>query len=400
MKSFSLSLFLKKQSNQFYTSIFLRFLAIGMILIFEPIYLYSYFNQSLPLTLIFFALIHGIFSFLAVFGARIMSKIGFDWAMLISHFFFLAYYIFLVFINFSFLLVPLAIIMKAFGMAFFWPSYHINFTRFAKEDHRGTEVSKKNIAFALPNILGPAIGGVILFNFNYPFLFVFVLIILLISAIPLFMTKEKNEIYSDGYREAWKRIFKKKNIKSTIAFSCESFEAGINNYLWPLFMSILSISYVSMGGIVSFSFFISMLFILYMGKISNTSKKIKALNIGSLLTSLSWIIKFFVATPFSAFLAHSFYKICRTSANIPFQTFFYEKASIRGSEADEFIVSREIIVNFVRFLSLSLLALIFLVIPQMNIAFIIAAISCLGFIFISKSSKIKKNSLMLLSEGE
>jgi hypothetical protein len=56
MKSFSLSHFLKKQSNQFYISIFLRSFAVGMILIFEPIYLYSYFNQSLPLTLIFLLL--------------------------------------------------------------------------------------------------------------------------------------------------------------------------------------------------------------------------------------------------------------------------------------------------------------------------------------------------------
>ena len=400
MKSFSLSHFLKKQSNQFYISIFLRSFAVGMILIFEPIYLYSYFNQSLPLTLIFFALVHGIYALLVVFGAKIMSKIGFDWAILTSHFFFLAYYVILVFVNSSFLLVPLAIIMKALGMTFFWPSYHINFTRLSKKDHPGTEVSKKNIAVILPTILGPVIGGIILFNFNYSFLFASVLIVLLISAIPLFMTKEKNEVYSDEYKKAWGRIFKKRNIKSTIAFSCDSIEAGINNYLWPLFMSVLSISYVSMGGIVSFSFFISMLFILYMGKISNTSKKIKALNIGSLLTSLSWIIKFFVVTPFSAFLAHSFYKICRTSVSIPFQTFFYGKATIRGPEADEFIIYREIIINVVKFLSLSLLALIFLIIPQINIAFIIAAVSCLGFVFIGQPSKTKKNNLMFLLDEE
>jgi len=390
MKSFSLNHFLKKQSNQFYISIFLRSLAIGMILIFEPIYLYSYFNQSLPLTLIFFAFIHGIYAFLAVLGAKVMSKIGFDWAMLISSFFFLAYYIFLAFINFSFLFIFLAIIMKALAMALFWPSYHINFTRFSKKDHRGTEVSKKNIAVVLPSILGPTIGGIILFNFNYPFLFASVLIVLLISAIPLFMTKEKNEVYNDGYREAWGRIFKKRNLKSTIAFSCTSIEEGVNAYLWPLFMSILSISYLSMGGIVSFSFFISMLFMLYMGKISNTSKKVKALNIGSLLTSLSWIIKFFVVTPFSAFLAHIFYRVCKTSVSIPFQTFFYGKAARRGPGADEFLIYREIIINLIRFLSLSILALIFLIIPQINIAFIIAALSCLGFVFIGKSSKIKK----------
>ena len=386
-----LSHFLKKEANQFFLSISIRSLAFGMILIFEPIYLYYYFDKSLPLTLLFFGLIHGLYGILSVFGGKIMSKIGFDWAMLISHFFFFGYYFLLSFINFSVFFVPLAIIVKPIAMALFWPSYHTNFTRFSKRDQRGVEVGKKNIAVLIPAILGPILGGLILANFGYPILFSSLLVVLLISAIPLFFHREKLEVYTDVYQKAWQRIFKKENRKSSLAFASSSIEAGINAYLWPLFMAVLAISYISMGGIISFSIFVSVLFTLYMGRISDTINRAKLLNIGALLTSISWVIKYFAVTPFSAFLAQAFYRLCRASADIPFQTFFYEKAALKGSEADEFIISREIIVNISRFFALIFLAGIFLIFPEINLAFILAAVISFGFVFLGKPPKLQIN---------
>ena len=82
---------LEREENQFLLSISIRSFAMGMVLIFEPIYIYLHFGESLSLTLIFFALIHGIYGILTVIGGKIMAKIGYDWSMLISHFFFLGY---------------------------------------------------------------------------------------------------------------------------------------------------------------------------------------------------------------------------------------------------------------------------------------------------------------------
>jgi uncharacterized membrane protein len=111
--------------------------------------------------------------------------------------------------------------------------------------------------------------------------------------------------------------------------------------------------------------------------------------LGSLLTFLAWIIKYFVRTPFDAFLAQAFYRICRTSASIPFQTFFYEKADLKKSLADEFIIYREIILNMAKFFFLVILAGIFFFTPKANLAFILAAVISLGFMFLGKPPKIK-----------
>ena len=385
---------LKTEASQFFTSIAIRNLALGMILIFEPIYLYLYFGKSLSLTVLFFAAVFGLYGLLVVFGARIMAKTGLRKSMLISHFFFFSYYLCLFFFNQFFLLTVLAIILKAIGMVLFWPAFHIDFALFSKKENRGRQVGKLSIAGSIPIIISPILGGWILTMFGYPGLFTTVLIVLFASAIPLFLSKKKRVIYTDSFIEAWQRVFKKENRQISLAFISSALEGAINCYLWPLFMFILAIGYAQMGGITTFALGAATLFTLYMGRISGTIiNRIWFLNIGSFLTSVAWIIKYFVITPFDAFLAQTLYRICRTSASIPFQTIFYEKASLRGAEADEFIVYRETLLNISRCFFFIILAGVFFIFPKVNIAFIIAAIISLGFMLLGIPPKFKLKEL-------
>lgn len=360
-----------------------------MVLIFEPIYLYLYFGKSLSLTLLFFGIIHGLYGVLAVYGGKIMAKIGLKHSMLFSNFFFFGYYICLFFLYQSFVLILFAIILKVFGMTLFWPAFHTDFARFSEKDHRGMEVGKMNIAILAPVIISPIIGGWVLTVFNYPVLFTLVMLVLLASAIPLFLSKEVHEIYTDSYEKAWSRIFKKENSNTSLAFAFNGMEVAINFYLWPLFMAILAIQYSVMGLITSLSLMFSAIFILYMGKITDTVNRSRLLNIGSFLTSAAWIIKFFAVTPFSVFLSHTLYRICRSAAGIPFQTIFYEKAALKGAEADEFIIYREIILNISRFFLFLFLAGLFFFVPKVNLAFILAAIFSLGFMLLGRPHKFR-----------
>ena len=77
----------------------------------------------------------------------------------------------------------------------------------------------------------------------------------------------------------------------------------------------------------------------------------------------------------------------RVTAAIPFLTIFYERASLKGAEADEFIVYREILLNVSRCFFFIALAGIFFFIPKINIAFIFAAIFSLGFMFLGVPPK-------------
>jgi len=382
---------LKREATQFFTSIAIRYLALGMVLIFEPIYLYIYFDKSLSLTILFFAAIHGLYGLLAVFGGKIMAKIGPKHNMLFSNFFFFGYYLCLFFLYQSFLLISLAIILKVVGMTLFWPAFHTDFCRFSEKSYQGTAVGRLNLVCLAPTVVSPIIGGWILVLFGYSVLFTVVLVVLFASAIPLFLSKETHVAYTDSYLAAWGRIFKKKNRKVSLAIIANSMEWGVNGYLWPIFMSILAIGYGTMGGITAFSIAMSGLFALYIGKLSNRLiNRVRFLNVGSILTSVSWLTKIFVTTPFTAFLAQALYRVCRTTANIPFQTFLYKKASLKGAEMDEFLVYRAILFNISKSFFFMLLAILFFFIPQINLAFILAAIISLGFMFLGVPPKIFK----------
>ncbi|MDA1337691.1 MAG: MFS transporter [bacterium] len=380
---------LKRDVTKFYIAMSIRNLALGMVVLFEPIYLYLYFDKSLPSVLIFFALIYGAYGLLAPLGGRIMAKIGTTTSILVSLLLYFTYFLCLFLFPVSFWFVPLSIIVIVLGLLLFWPAFHTDFARFSSKQSRGGDVGKLNVMRLLPMIVSPILGGWVLVLFGYPTLFAMVLMVLLASIVPLLYSKETHEVYSDSYKGAWKRAWKKENIATSIAFATNGLEIIVAAVFWPLFLFSLAISFESMGAMASFALIISSLFMLYIGKIADTKERPWLLNIGALWTGISWIIKYFIATTFDAFLAHALYRLSRSAAAVPFQTFFYEKASVKDAEADEFIVNREIIVNVARFVFLMLAALVFWLFPSLPIngIFFGAAILSLGFMFAGKIPK-------------
>ena len=378
--------FLKKESDRFFASMAIRGFGFGMITIFVPIYIYQYFN-SLPLCFLFFAGIYGLYGALSPFGGLVMMKFGVKKSILISIPLFWGFFVCLLLFNIFWAFIPISIILYSLGMVFFWPAYHVNFSRVSETAKLGKEVGKLNFITAAPGILAPIVGGVILTVFGYSTLFVAVLCVLFSSAIPLFFSKEFRPIYSDSYLNAYKRIFKKENRYYTLAFIANGIETVINLNLWPLFLITMAIGYLAIGGITTVALGVSLLFTLYMGRITDRMDRKKLLAIGSVLTSGAWIGKFFVVNPASAFIAQSFYKLSRTAAAIPYQTILYEKAKNKGQEIDEFIVYRNIVITSSRAIFFVILAGITFIIPGIRFTFILAAVLSFGFIFISKTGK-------------
>jgi MFS family permease len=396
----SLHYFLKRESTQFFLSIAIRYLAMGMVGIFEPIYLYIHFNNSIAYVLFFWSAYSGIFALGCVFGGKIMAKLGLKRTMLLSHFFYFAYFICLFFIEAGFWIIGLAVFIRSIGAILFWPAFHTDFIRFTKGEKRARHVSKMSVVSLVAGIISPIIGGLILAGLGYMTLFTVVLVTLLASSFPLFLSKERFEIYTDDYKKAWQRILK--NRDTTFALFSLGVEAGTDFIIWPLFIFILGINYEVMGGISTVSFLIAALFALYMGRITSKRNKAKLLNIGSILLSIAWLLKILVRNTISAFLGQNFYRICKTYALIPFRTTLYDKAAAKKAEADEFIIYREMAIHISRFFYFFVLGLLFLFflnkgIEELNMlraTFILAMIGALGFSFLSKPRPFSFNKII------
>ena len=311
-----------------------------------------------------------------------MTKIGLKHCMMLSHPFIWGYYLCLLFFDKSIIFIVLAIVLCSLGAILYWPAFHTDFARFSEKKQLGKEVGKLNFVLTFPGILAPTIGGAIVATVGYPALFIAVLVVLFSSAIPLFLSKEVHQIYTDSYLKAFQRIRKPENKYHNLAFAANGMEGMINTYLWPLFLAILAIGYFTIGNITTIALLISLLFTLYIGRITDRRSKTELLAIGSTLTSLSWLGKFFVINPLSAFLAQSFYQLSRTAAAIPFQAVWYDKAEKKGPDIDEFIVYRNIVRSLSSCFLFIILAGIFFIFPKINIAFIIAAVLSLCLMFL------------------
>ncbi|MCP6726843.1 MAG: MFS transporter [Patescibacteria group bacterium] len=379
--------FVKRDVDKFFIAVAIRNLAMGMVLVFEAVYIFLFFNQTIAPVFFFFAALYLLYGLFVVMGAKVISKIGPTRSILVSYFLYFIFYISLFLFSQSFFFVPLAVVAGAAGMALYWPSFHIDFVRFSSTSHRGKEVGKVNVAALLPMVASPFIGGWIITTLGYPALFVAVLITLLASAIPLMYTKETHEMYTDSYRKVFGKIFSRERWRASLAFSSVALEIAINLTIWPLFMFMAAITFSQIGGITSFSLLISALFILYIGKLSDTKDRSWLLNIGAIWTSIAWVMKYFVQTPFDAFLAQTVYKTSRAAVGIPFFTFFYEKAGSLKEQADEFIVYREVINGGAKFIFFALLGVLFLVVPSfpLGVIFFVAAIAVLCFMFLQNS---------------
>lgn len=383
--------FANRDADKFYISIAIRNLALGMVVIFEAAYLYEFFGRLLAPTMLYIALLFALYAALVVQGGGIMARIGTHRSVLVSHFFYLAYYVCLFLFPVSFLFVPLALLIGAIGMSLFWPAFHTDFVRFSAGAAKGKEVGKANAARFFPVIISPFVGGWILGAYGYPVLFIVVLVVLLASIIPLLSAARTHEVYTGSYSKIWKKIFTKEGWREHIAFASEGLEFSINSYLWPLFMFLLAIGFSQMGGVVSFALLASALFMLYIGRLSDTAERSWLLNIGAVWTAISWILKTFVTTPFDALLAHTLYRVSRSSESIPFQTFLYEKAAAKEAEADEFMVKRQVLIGAVSALFFGMLAALFFVVPSfpLNATFVGAAILSLGAMFLGSPPKIR-----------
>jgi len=382
--------FLQRDVTKLYISIAIRNFALGMVGVFEAIYVYMYFKESVPAILFYYGVMFGLYGLLVPFGGKIIEKIGAKKSILASYVFYIGYYASLFFLDIHASIVVLAIMAGAVGMVLFWPAFHTDFIRFSSKKNRGKESGRVNVAMLVPVILAPALGGVIISSFGFSVLFLVVGVVLFASATPLFSSKEHIETYTDSYAAAWRRVFKKQNWNTSIGLFSQGVEFGIHIYAWPLFLFTMAIGFFQIGGISSFALIAATFFMLYAGKLSDTEDRSWLLTVGSFWTAIAWILKYFVTTPFSALLAHSTYRVSRASARIPFWTFFYEKAADKGEDADEFVIYHEIVVNIGRGAVFIVLAGIFFVFPDLplKVIFLFAAFLALGFSFVGNPPKI------------
>jgi len=331
--------FLKnRELNELYLSIAIRSFTLSMISIFIPIFLLKL-NYSLVNIFIFYAILNAVHALFVIPATKISSKYGFKHSIFYSIPPLVVFYMALFTLeHFNW---PIYLLAAIYGISnsLFWMGYHVDFSKFSDKKNRGKEIGITKGLSLISNIPGPAIGGLILTFFGFEVLFALVSVLLILSAVPLFFSKDLHEPISFSMKE----IFKRYEIKDMLAFAGYGTESGISSVIWPIFIFFAILNNFTMVGLVSsLSTFFSIVFVFIVAEISDIRRRL-VLKIGSIMNTLIWIIRFFVKTAFQVFIIDSSYGVSQTLLYIPFDALSYDKAN--KLNIVKFIMFREMMIQ-------------------------------------------------------
>lgn len=374
---------LHREITSVYISMAVRELALSMIALFVPIYLYLHFGYSLSKVFLFYAAAYGFYAFLTPVAAKIMSKIGLKHSILISVPLTALFYFGLIKIDYAVWVLPLVVVANILCRIFFWPAFHIDFMRFSQTKQRAREFGLFRVFILIAGVAGPVAGGFFLQQFGFPLLFTLTIILLFVSVAPLFLNPEIREQYDDSYERAVLEVAQKRNWRFVLGFSGQAIEDTVSMFIWPLFLLILAIDFSSMGVIVSGALLLALLFTFVAGKLSDRIGGGKILRFSSVWLGVSWLLRLLANNPFSAFLFLSFSQIAFVFTHIPAMAAFYDEAARRGSRGDEFVIFRELIVNLAKGIVCLILSGVFLFTSHFAFAFVLAAFGAMLMMVLS-----------------
>lgn len=257
--------------SELYTSMMFRALALSLVGIFIPIYLYQM-GVTLQSIMIFYATIFGIRVFTDLLMAFVVARYGPKHSMALSYApqaLGLSMLVTYDKIHWPLWLIAL---MLALAAGLFFISYHVDFSKIKHSDHGGKEVGFMTIMEKLGSLLGPITGGIIALLFGVKYSFIAAIVFLVVGMIPLFMTKEPVKTK----QKISFRNFKIGKIKyDMISYGMMAVENNTCLVIWPLFVALYAITgnvYFKVGILASVGVVISVVSARVMGKLIDNKK--------------------------------------------------------------------------------------------------------------------------------
>ena len=339
--------FPKKELTQIYLSVALRGLAISMLGLFIPLYLYREIGISLNDTLIFFIFYSVIFGIFTPLAAKFAARYGTKHTVLLSVPLYLAFIICLHLLsNYS---VPLILVSLTLGLsqAFYWMGINLAFHHASDHQHRGEEVGKEKAASIIATIIGPLTGGFLITFFGFPIVFLLTSLLLITATFILFISGENHV----RYRFSVRSVINKHNWKDSIFFVSRGTEVIAKGVIWPLFIFLTLKSYISLGLVGSLLSVISAFLLLSVGKFSDHRDKRKIIKLVSGFETISWLLRAMAFSVGYIYGATIFGGITDGVRESPLGALEYDKAK---GDIVGYFVSREVFICLGRILLLSL----------------------------------------------
>ena len=375
-----ISLFLTKQKLPFdlkalFSNRLLQQIGSGFLGLFLPIFLFNRFNYSVQGVILFYMVGYILFGLLVPLGARVMSKIGLKYAMMLGSFFLASYFLCFYYLETNFFLFLIfSLIAITLFRTIYWVPYHTDFAKFTDAKRRGRQIAFLGSLPVIAGIIIPTLSGFIIYRFGFSPLFLVAFFLIIFSILPLFLIRRVYEEYSFSYFQTFRELFKKKNRKILLGYGASGAEGVVGVVIWPVFIyQLLDEKYIAVGAVSSAIILVAVVLRLIMGKATDKMPKRFLVKMGSIFYALGWLIKTFIQTSFQIFVVGAYHNFATVIRGVPFAALIYDELADKGHYIDEYTVLREVSLNIGRVLML-IAVFVLAGFAGLNWAFVLAAV--------------------------
>ncbi len=272
-----------------YLNTLFRVLAIGLIGIFIPVFIFKT-TGSWDSLILYYLICSSTTILFVIPVAKLIKNVGPDIAIGLGA---VTQFINLILLikfegNHDYLLW--AAIFAGITTPLHWQSYHLAFSQECTRKKLTSQLAKNAIAGRIASAAAPLAGGIIVTILGFSELYLIAGVILVISIIPIFFD-QYNQKGSEVTLEKIKTTFSIKRLKPCwLGYFGSGIESAVYGIFWPLFLYFNFRNFEQMGLLSTISILTSILVTGYIGK-NGQKKEKKFFNIG-LVTSLpSWLIR-------------------------------------------------------------------------------------------------------------
>jgi MFS family permease len=174
----------------------------------------------------------------------------------------------------------------------YWLPYHSYYASAGDQERRGKQVGMQHGFITLFTMLAPLIGGLMIVNFGFLALYISATFIMLLSAIPLFFTKDVSLGEPMSFKEALKMVDKR-------GFTLKIGEGILymHTFVWTIVLFYLVGNYVTLGGLVTFQLVLTSALFIFLGYLIDKGDGKQIMKIGLLTIGIVIMLRaFFVTT--------------------------------------------------------------------------------------------------------
>lgn len=366
--------------SELYVSMMLRNLALSLVGIFIPIYLYQL-GYSLAAVMSYFGFFFIFRIFADVAAGFLVARIGPKHTMAISY---ITQVIALAMITtLPYVSWPLWLMGGLWGVSnsLFFIAYHVDFSKVKHREHGGKELGFMTIMERGGATIGPVVGGVLATVAGPQYTFLAATIFFAIGTIPLFATgepiktRQKLNFRALPYKEL------KRDFVSYIALSIEN---PISTAMWPFFVALFVVSgavYAKVGLLASLSVVVAIGAARAIGKLIDDKKGRPMLRYSAIFNALLHLMRPWIGTFGGALTLNLANEVATAGYRMPYYKALYDAADDQPGSRIVYLVVIEVVgsISKAAFFWLAALAALFMT-PYMvfSLMFILAAgISCL-----------------------